>query len=55
VDHLLGDSAKARDELGWAPTVDFEKLVRMMVDADVARLKGHSVPQFNVALPSSHA
>jgi GDPmannose 4,6-dehydratase len=38
VDHLIGDAAKARAELGWKPTVTFEGLVRMMVDADVARL-----------------
>jgi GDPmannose 4,6-dehydratase len=55
VDHLLGNSAKARAQLGWEPKVGFEELVRMMVDADVARLKGHSVPQLNVALPISHA
>ena len=29
---------KARDELGWEPTVDFEELVRMMVDADLERV-----------------
>ena len=39
VDHLLGNSDKARAELGWEPTVEFEELVRMMVDADIARLK----------------
>jgi GDPmannose 4,6-dehydratase len=39
VDHLVGDSAKARATLGWAPTVDFEGLVRMMVDADIERLR----------------
>jgi GDPmannose 4,6-dehydratase len=55
IDHLLGNSAKARAELGWEPTVEFEELVRMMVDADVARLKGHSFPQLDVALPTSHA
>jgi GDPmannose 4,6-dehydratase len=38
VDHLIGDSTKARDALGWAPAVDFTTLVRMMVDADLARL-----------------
>jgi GDPmannose 4,6-dehydratase len=37
VDHLLGDASKARAQLGWSPTVDFEGLVEMMVDADVAR------------------
>jgi GDPmannose 4,6-dehydratase len=54
VDHLLGNSEKARKELAWEPTVDFEELVRMMVDADVARLEGHSFPQVDVALPASH-
>ena len=34
VDELLGDSTKAKDELGWIPAVKFEDLVREMVDAD---------------------
>jgi GDPmannose 4,6-dehydratase len=38
VDHLIGDSSKARKALGWRPEVDFPALVRMMVDADLARL-----------------
>ena len=38
VDLLIGDYAKARAELGWTPTVDFEQLVQMMVDADLERL-----------------
>jgi GDPmannose 4,6-dehydratase len=38
VDHLIGDAAKARASLGWRPEVDFAGLVRMMVDADLARL-----------------
>jgi GDPmannose 4,6-dehydratase len=38
VEHLLGDSSKARAELGWKPTVDFKQLVGMMVDADLHRL-----------------
>ena len=37
VDHLLGDSGKARRELSWEPKVDFKQLIEMMVDADVAR------------------
>jgi len=37
VDHLRGDSAKARDAFGWEPTVPFRQLVEMMVDADLAR------------------
>jgi GDPmannose 4,6-dehydratase len=36
---LVGDSTKARDRLGWAPTVDFEGLVHLLVDADVERLR----------------
>jgi GDPmannose 4,6-dehydratase len=36
VDQLLGDASKARRELGWAPRVGFEELVRMMVNADLA-------------------
>jgi GDPmannose 4,6-dehydratase len=38
VDILLGDAAHARKQLGWIPTVSFEGLVRMMVDADMERL-----------------
>ena len=37
VDHLVGDATKARDELGWAPSIDFKGLVEMMVDADLER------------------
>lgn len=40
VDRLVGDASKAREELGWKPEVGFEKLVEMMVDADLALLKG---------------
>jgi len=38
VDILQADPGKARRELGWAPTVDFEGLVHMMVDADLERM-----------------
>jgi GDPmannose 4,6-dehydratase len=34
VDLLIGDYTKAREQLGWEPTVRFPELVRMMVDAD---------------------
>jgi GDPmannose 4,6-dehydratase len=40
VDLLVGDSAKAREVLGWTPTVDFEGLVTMMVSADLDLLSG---------------
>lgn len=37
VDLLVGDPAKAEKDLGWKPEVDFEALVKMMVDADLER------------------
>ncbi len=36
VDLLVGDYSKAKRELGWEPEVNFEHLVSMMVDADLA-------------------
>jgi GDPmannose 4,6-dehydratase len=39
VDLLVGNPAKARERLGWKPTVTFRELVHMMVDADLKRLK----------------
>jgi GDPmannose 4,6-dehydratase len=49
VDVLLGDASKARAELGWQPTVGFDELVKIMVDADIelaAREKTHARPRF---------
>jgi GDPmannose 4,6-dehydratase len=43
VDHLMADFSCAREKLGWEPRMDFESLVRVMVDADVRRLKGEVV------------
>jgi GDPmannose 4,6-dehydratase len=40
VDQLIGDSSKAKKDLGWQPTVDFKGLVTMMVDADLKLLGG---------------
>jgi GDPmannose 4,6-dehydratase len=39
VDVLLGDPSYAREKLGWKPEVSFEQLIRMMVDADLDRVK----------------
>ncbi|MBX5443371.1 MAG: GDP-mannose 4,6-dehydratase [Solirubrobacteraceae bacterium] len=39
VDALCGDYSKAREKLGWEPTVTFEELVKIMVDADVKLLE----------------
>ncbi|MHB1739990.1 MAG: GDP-mannose 4,6-dehydratase [Actinomycetes bacterium] len=45
VDLLLGDASKARERLGWRPTVDFPTLVATMVDADLAIETGHDGPR----------
>ena len=39
VDLLVSNPDKARQVLGWEPRVDFKQLVKMMVDADMERLK----------------
>lgn len=36
VEHLVGDSTKAREKLGWRPEVSFDELVAKMVDSDLA-------------------
>jgi GDPmannose 4,6-dehydratase len=38
VDLLVGDPSKARARLGWTPEVDFEGLVRLMVESDIRAL-----------------
>jgi GDPmannose 4,6-dehydratase len=38
VERLIGDASKAKAQLGWTPTVNFERLVKMMVDADLERV-----------------
>src|SRR5262249_1379564 len=40
VDLLQADPSRAASGLGWAPTVSFDELVTMMVDADLAALRG---------------
>jgi GDPmannose 4,6-dehydratase len=39
VDLLVGDASKAYRRLGWSPEVSFERLVELMVEADIARLR----------------
>ena len=39
VDALCGDASKAREKLGWEPTVTFKELVRIMVESDVKALE----------------
>ncbi len=42
IDVLCGDSSKAREKLGWKPTIDFPELVTRMLDNDIAILKNKS-------------
>ncbi len=35
VDQLLADASKAREKLGWKPSIDFPELVRIMVESDL--------------------
>ncbi|HJQ75447.1 MAG TPA: GDP-mannose 4,6-dehydratase [Gaiellaceae bacterium] len=37
---LVGDATKARERLGWTPALDFEGLVHLLVDADLALVGG---------------
>ncbi len=39
VDLLVGDASKAHAELGWEPSVKFEELIQLMVDADMKALQ----------------
>jgi GDPmannose 4,6-dehydratase len=43
VDLLVGDSSKAHAKLGWEPSINFEQLIRLMVDADMRALQTNSV------------
>jgi GDPmannose 4,6-dehydratase len=36
---LVGDASRARDDLGWSPSLDFEGLVNLLVDSDLERLE----------------
>jgi GDPmannose 4,6-dehydratase len=51
VDHLIGDASKAQRMLGWSPSVAFEQLIVMMVDADLERLA--VVPSVSAKVPAS--
>ncbi len=39
INTLCGDASKARRVLGWEPRVSFAELIRMMVDADMERVR----------------
>ena len=39
VEYLVGDATKAKNKLGWEPTVDFDELVKIMVEHDITEAK----------------
>ena len=51
VDLLCADPKKARVQLGWEPTVAFEELVAMMVEADVRLLTAGGDPDQDSSWP----
>lgn len=44
VDILIGDPTKAKEKLGWEPSVTFEELVKLMVDSDLKALEENQEP-----------
>ena len=55
VDLLVGDASKARDVLGWQPSITFKELVRLMVDADMAIVNnGQREPFGDIRTSDSH-
>jgi GDPmannose 4,6-dehydratase len=43
VNLLVGDASKAKEVLGWEPTISFEALIAMMVDADLDALRAEAL------------
>ncbi|MBU6162529.1 MAG: GDP-mannose 4,6-dehydratase [Myxococcales bacterium] len=39
VDLLVGDATKAKEQLGWEPTVSFQELIEMMVEEDLRQIR----------------
>ena len=44
IEDLVGDSSKARKQLGWSPKLDFKELVKMMVEYDINSVKNGISP-----------
>lgn len=47
IDELVGDSSKARKEMGWKPKVHFKELVKMMIEHDIDYFR-HYVDPFEI-------
>ena len=50
---LIGDASKARERLNWEPTVPFERLIELMVDADRTRLGSPVAAEATPTAPGS--
>jgi GDPmannose 4,6-dehydratase len=51
VDRLVGDASRAREILDWKPSLDLATLIRIMVDADLERVKGEPVRSADAPVP----
>ena len=51
VDRLVGDASRAREILNWKPSLDLATLIRIMVDADLERVKGEPAPSAHAPVP----
>ena len=49
VDQLIGNASKARERLGWQPTLGFRELIELMVDADMAAVRAELVARSSAA------
>ena len=47
IDDLIGDSSKARKQLGWKPKLSFKDLVKTMVDHDMNFFKSGADPRYD--------
>jgi GDPmannose 4,6-dehydratase len=48
--NLVGDASKTRERLGWSPSVSFEELIGLMVDAEVAQIQKDMPPSTATSL-----
>jgi GDPmannose 4,6-dehydratase len=44
---LIGNASRAREKLGWVPTIDSRELAQLMVEADIEALKHAGTPWFD--------
>jgi GDPmannose 4,6-dehydratase len=47
IDELLGNSSKARNQLGWKPKLSFKELIKLMINHDLDYFKLRMDPRFD--------